>query len=70
VTLVRCIADDAYLLQGIGRSHAGQFKLPLPLGNPAIYTARGAVALERLAEDAQEEIVYTFTKPWILWANP
>jgi hypothetical protein len=28
------------------------------------YTSRGAVALERLAEDANGEIVYTFTQPW------
>ena len=26
--------------------------------------ARGAVALERLAEDANGDLVYTFTKPW------
>src|SRR6266852_3686912 len=30
----------------------------------ARYTARGAVALERLAEDAHGDLVYTFTKPW------
>jgi hypothetical protein len=28
------------------------------------YTVRGAVALERLEEDAQGDLVYTFTKPW------
>jgi hypothetical protein len=28
------------------------------------YTARGAVALERLAEDAHGDLVYTFPKPW------
>src|SRR2546426_1453473 len=28
------------------------------------YTARGAVALERLEEDASGDLVYTFTKPW------
>ena len=28
------------------------------------YTARGAVALERLEEDAQGDLVYTFSKPW------
>jgi len=28
------------------------------------YTARGAVSLERLAEDAHGDLVYTFTKPW------
>jgi hypothetical protein len=28
------------------------------------YTARGAVALERLAEDAHGDLVYTFIKPW------
>jgi len=28
------------------------------------YTARGAVSLERLAEDANGDLVYTFTKPW------
>src|SRR5262249_6926380 len=28
------------------------------------YTARGAVALERLAEDAHGDLVYSFTKPW------
>ena len=28
------------------------------------YTARGAVALERLEEDANGDFVYTFTKPW------
>ncbi|MBI3796464.1 MAG: transposase [Deltaproteobacteria bacterium] len=27
------------------------------------YTARGAVALEHLKEDAQGDLVYTFTKP-------
>jgi hypothetical protein len=27
-------------------------------------TARGTVALERLAEDAHGDLVYTFTKPW------
>jgi hypothetical protein len=28
------------------------------------YTARGAVALERLEEDTHGDLVYTFTKPW------
>jgi Putative transposase len=28
------------------------------------YTARGAVALERLAEDAHGDLVYTFSRPW------
>jgi hypothetical protein len=28
------------------------------------YTARGAVALEHLAEDVQGDLVYTCTKPW------
>ena len=28
------------------------------------YTVRGAVALERLEEDASGDLVYTFTKPW------
>jgi hypothetical protein len=28
------------------------------------YTARGAVSLERLTQDANGEIVYTFTHPW------
>src|SRR5207245_8863105 len=28
------------------------------------YTARGAVALERLAQDANGDLVYTFTHPW------
>src|SRR5713101_754033 len=28
------------------------------------YTARGAVALERLAEDTNGDLVYAFTKPW------
>src|SRR3989442_469848 len=28
------------------------------------YTARGAVTLERLAEDAHGDLVYTCTKPW------
>ena len=28
------------------------------------YTARGAVALERLAEDPNGDLVYTFTTPW------
>jgi Putative transposase len=28
------------------------------------YTARGAVSLERLAQDANGELVYTFTHPW------
>jgi len=28
------------------------------------YTARGAVSLERLAQDAHGDLVYTFTHPW------
>jgi len=28
------------------------------------YTARGAVALERLAQDANGDLIYTFTHPW------
>jgi hypothetical protein len=28
------------------------------------YTARGAVALERLAQDANVDLIYTFTHPW------
>jgi hypothetical protein len=28
------------------------------------YTARGAVSLERLQEDANGELIYTFTHPW------
>jgi hypothetical protein len=28
------------------------------------YTARGAVSLERLAEDGNGDLVYAFTKPW------
>src|SRR6266566_962611 len=28
------------------------------------YTARGAVSLERLGEDANGDLVYTFTQPW------
>jgi Putative transposase len=28
------------------------------------YTARGAVSLERLAQDANSDLVYTFTHPW------
>jgi hypothetical protein len=28
------------------------------------YTARGAVSLERFEEDANGDLVYTFTKPW------
>jgi putative transposase len=28
------------------------------------YTARGAVALERLVEDANGDLLYFFTKPW------
>ena len=28
------------------------------------YTARGAVALERLTQDANGDLVYTFTHPW------
>ena len=28
------------------------------------YTARGAVSLERLAQDAHGELVYIFTHPW------
>src|SRR5881397_3371445 len=28
------------------------------------YTARGAVALERLEEDTHGDLVYTFSKPW------
>ena len=28
------------------------------------YTARGAVSRERLEEDANGDLVYTFTKPW------
>jgi Putative transposase len=28
------------------------------------YTGRGAVSLKRLTEEANEDLVYTFTKPW------
>ena len=28
------------------------------------YTARGAVSLERLAEDANGDLIYTFNRPW------
>ena len=28
------------------------------------YTGRGAVSLERLAEDANGDLVYRFTRPW------
>jgi putative transposase len=28
------------------------------------YTARGAVSLERLTQDANGDLVYTFTHPW------
>jgi Putative transposase len=28
------------------------------------YTARGAVSLERLEQDAYGDLIYTFTKPW------
>jgi len=28
------------------------------------YTGRGAVALERLTEDANGDLVYRFTRPW------
>jgi hypothetical protein len=28
------------------------------------YTARGAVSLERLEQDAPGDLIYTFTKPW------
>jgi Putative transposase len=28
------------------------------------YTARGAVSLERLAEEASGDLIYTFTRPW------
>jgi Putative transposase len=28
------------------------------------YTARGAVSLERLEEDTNGDLVYSFTKPW------
>jgi hypothetical protein len=28
------------------------------------YTARGAVSLERLAEDANGDLVYSFHRPW------
>jgi hypothetical protein len=28
------------------------------------YTARGAVSLERLEQDANGDLIYTFTKPW------
>src|SRR5262249_4983323 len=34
------------------------------LGRLIRYTARGAVSLERLQEDANGELVYTFTHPW------
>ncbi len=28
------------------------------------YTARGAVSLERLEEDANGDLIYRFTRPW------
>src|SRR5215831_1887990 len=34
------------------------------LGRLIRYTARGAVSLERLAQDANGDLVYTFTHPW------
>jgi hypothetical protein len=34
------------------------------LGRLIRYTARGAVSLERLQEDTNGDLVYTFTHPW------
>src|SRR6266498_4599894 len=39
------------------------------------YTARGAVSLERLEQDANGDLVYTFTHPWSdgttgIWLSP
>src|SRR5262249_19217621 len=34
------------------------------LERPLRYTARGAVALEHLQEDANGDLLYTFTHPW------
>ena len=34
------------------------------VGEAFRYTARGAVALERFAEDTNRDLVYTFTTPW------
>jgi Putative transposase len=34
------------------------------VGEAFRYTARGAVALERFAEDTNGDLVYTFTTPW------
>jgi hypothetical protein len=28
------------------------------------YTARGAVSLQRLSEEARGDFIYTFTRPW------
>jgi hypothetical protein len=34
------------------------------LGRLSRYTARGAMSLERLAHDANGDLIYTFTHPW------
>ena len=35
-----------------------------PVGAPDPHTARGAVSLERLTQDANGDLLYTFTHPW------
>jgi hypothetical protein len=61
-------------LTGPRCAHVHGFSLPANTQIPAHrrdqlerlmrYTARGAVSLERLAEDANGDLVYTFTHPW------
>src|SRR5262249_46825482 len=44
--------------------HPGPGPSARSVGAPDPLTARGAVSLERLAQDANGELVYTFTHPW------
>ena len=46
------------------RQHAYSGASPRPVGATIRYTARGAVSLERLEQDAYGDLIYTFTKPW------
>jgi hypothetical protein len=53
--------------RGAARHHAGH-QIPAhrrdQLERLIRYTARGAVSLERLAPDANGDLLYTFTHPW------
>ena len=49
---------DAYLQCGILAHRRDQLERLIR------YTARGAVSLERLGQDASGDLIYTFTRPW------